>query len=481
MKQQLVLVSALSLLAACGGSSHTDAPPVASAPAISATQLSQIDEFVKAQMDKQHMPGVSIVVTKDGKPILERGYGLANVAAKASVTPDTVFHIGSITKQFTAAAIMLLVQDGRITLDQPVSMYFPSAPASWKNITIRRLLNHTSGLRRDFGIEMLQQIDLNKVYTIDELVGFAGQLPLDAPTGAAESYSNIGYHLLGFLIQKVSGQYYADFLQSRIFKPLGMSSADVILTSRPTPALATGYVWANGALQAPSTDDRIPGLFEGEGGLQMSAHDLAKWDVALTSGQILSAAVQQQMWTPAQLTDGTSANYGFGWVLDQINNHPFTWHNGALNGYTAQFARHTHEGLSVIVLDNLDSAAPVRISTRISAILNPDLDWALTSDTEPAVTSLMRSLIDQVAAGALVVDDRFTPAAKAALTPALVAGYVDYFKDFGAIEKFGLIDKSSANGMREYRYLLRSASETVTLGLRLDANGKVASVSIVSE
>lgn len=483
MRTRLLIASLVVLLSACG--SH-DAPPPAQTPApapnspanaISAAQLAQIDEYVQAQMSRRHMPGMALLVTLGGKPIVEEGYGLANIAAGTKVTPDTVFAIASVTKQFTATAIMLLVQDGKINLDDPITRYLPTAPQEWRDITIAHLLNHTSGFTRDFPLSLLEQLAGNPLPPPDALVTLASAIPREAPPGATHLYSNVGYHLLGFVVEKQSGMHFAEFLRQRVFAPLGMNTAAMV-SAAPPAAAASGYRWTGTALAPASTLVLTPGLMEGEGGLRMSARDLAKWDAALLGESVLSRASLARMHTPTRLTDGSTVPYGFGWVIDTINQHPFTAHNGQLDGFRSQFARHSADGLAVIVLSNVTEAPVENIAARVAAIVKPQLDWVVSTDPQPALGQLLRSVADEVQRGALVIDDRFAPSLRALLTPELVATLHGNFSQWGPIEQLGYIDDVTLNGMTMRRYLLRSKLDQAVLLAGLDANGRLATLSI---
>lgn len=485
--QRSLMVAAIGmLLSACGNSDNArpivlQPPVVAPAPSINAAMMAQIDEYVQMQMQRQHIPGMTVMVIHDGKPVLQKGYGVANLATGAAVTQDTVFRIGSVTKQFTASAIMLLVQEGRLTLDQPVSQFFPTAPASWKDITIRHLLTHTSGLHRDFPAQLLDRIDPHNLPSMDQLIKLAADAPLDYPAGAAQAYSNVGYHVLGFVIEKATGQHYYDFLQQRFFSPLGMTSADVIRTTRPLPAMAAGYTWDGTAVKPASTFSMTPGLVEAEGGLQMSAADLAKWDAALDGERFLSKASLAQMWAPARLNNGNTVPYGFGWALDQINQRPFVQHSGQVDGFSSQFNRHASEGLSVIVLANSDSAQNQRVASRISAIIDPRLDWVIGTDPRPQTGTLLRTVMDESARGVLQADQRFTAEFQAALTPQQLQEFTAYLQPWWAGTQFGYIDQISANGMQVARYMVRGKNQQAVIGIALDAQGRIAFLALLAE
>ena len=204
-------------------------------------------------MRKQKIPGLSLAIIRNGRVDILKSYGLANVEHRVPVKPETVFQSGSIGKQFTAAAVMILVEEGKISLDDKITKFFPDAPASWNNITVRHLLTQTSGMG-----DYPPEVDLRREYTEDEYFEYFKKAPLSFAPGAKWDYSNAGYATLGFLIRKVTGKYYGEFLQERIFRPLGMTTARVISEADIVPNRAAGYRLVQGALKnqewvSPST------------------------------------------------------------------------------------------------------------------------------------------------------------------------------------------------------------------------------------
>lgn len=485
MRLRLFAFPLAVLLSACGSDSSSPipaplAPPAAPAAAINAAQLAAIDAYVQAQMARSHVPGLALVVTLDGKPVLEKGYGVLDSASGAIVTPDSVFQIASVTKQFTASAIMLLAQDGKLQLDDPITRHLPTAPQAWSGITLRHLLNHTSGFTRDFPEEMLMPLLGKLPPPPDTLVTMAADTERLAAPGVQHVYSNVGYHLLGFVVEKVSGLHFAELLRQRVFAPLGMSTAGMI--SAPLPAgMATGYQWNGTALAPVSGLMATPGFMEGEGGLRMSARDLAKWDAALLGESYLSRASLTLMHTPARLLDGKSVQYGLGWVIDEVNRQPFTWHNGQLEGFRSQFTRHTSAGLSVIVLANASEAPLDAIAARVSAIVKPQLDWVVAIDPDPKLGKLLLAVVDEVGRGTLKVDDRFAPALRAAFTPEVAAAIQAQFAGFGPLEQYGYVDDVTREGVTLRRYLVRGKLDTVLLLARLDADGRLAALSFTGQ
>src|SRR6187551_3684361 len=203
-----------------------------------------VDEFIKTEMERQKIPGVSLAVVKDGKPLIVKGYGFANLEHQVPVKPETIFQSGSMGKQFTAFAAMLLVEEGKIGLDEKISKYLGEVPEAWKNITLRQVLSHTSGMT-DYPTDF----DFRRDYTEDELLKRAKEIPLAFQPGEKWSYSNLGFVTLGVIINKVTGKFYGDFLQERVFKPLGMTTARVISETDIVPNRASGYRLVKGEVK----------------------------------------------------------------------------------------------------------------------------------------------------------------------------------------------------------------------------------------
>ena len=330
-----------------------------------------VDEFMVNQMQRHQIPGISLAICRDGQVVRATGYGLANVELYVPVKPETVFQTGSVGKQFTAMAVMMLVDEGKLGLDDPVSKFFPDAPVTWKGITVRHLLTHTSGIK-DW--EGKTDIDYRKDYTEDELVQVAMTLPPDFAPGTQWSYSNTGYVLLGILVHKVSGKFYGDFLAERVFAPLGMESTRVISESDIVKNRAAGYTLEKGELQnqewvSPSLNTTA------DGSLYTTTLDLAKWDAALESRRFLKPESYEAMWSPVQLQDGTTYPYGFAWFLDVQRREPAIQHSGSWQGFKAAIVRYPGHKLSVIVLANLAEAEPLRLATTVAGLLESDLSW----------------------------------------------------------------------------------------------------------
>jgi CubicO group peptidase (beta-lactamase class C family) len=375
---------------------------------LSSAQIASIDRFVIEEMARTHVPGAAVGIYSRGRVLLAKGYGLANVEFGVPVKPQTVFESGSVGKQFTATAIMMLAGEGRISLDDSITKYFPGAPASWKPIRIKNLLSHTSGLaeyataeRTGPGGPFYVRLD----YTEDQLLKKIEALPIENAPGAQWNYRNTNYVLLGILIHRVTGMFYGDYLAQKIFKPLGMTSTRVISEKDIIPDRAAGYQWENGALK--NEDWVSPTLnTTADGSLYFNVNDLAKWDAALYTSRLLKPSGLKRMWTVYRLNDGkpNSGSYGFAWRIHRQNGHRLLEHSGAWQGFTCTISRYPDDSLTVVVLTNLDSdhARPWYVSQVVAGLADTTLmPHKLTAipDRETRVAASLGALLDAVAAG----------------------------------------------------------------------------------
>src|SRR6184192_250207 len=271
----------------------------------------KVDALVQGELARQRIPGVERGVYRDGQMTKAKGYGLANVEWNAAVTPDTIFQSGSVGKQFTATAVMMLVEEGKVGLEDPIKKYFPDAPEAWNDIKVHNLLSHTSGLgeyesgaRTKPGGPFYMRLD----YTEDELYKRIADMPMDFKTGEDWAYRNTNYVLLGIIIHKVTGKFYGDFLQERIFHPLGMSSTRVISEEDIIPNRSAGYRLVKGQIK---NQEWVSPFFNttADGALYFNVLDLAKWDAALYTERLLKRSSLQQMWTPMKLKNGKATDY----------------------------------------------------------------------------------------------------------------------------------------------------------------------------
>lgn len=330
-----------------------------------AAKADRIDDFVKAEMQKQRITGLSLAVVKEGKIIKAEGYGLANIEHNVPARPETVYQIGSVSKQIIAAGIMLLLQEGKLHLDEKISKFLEGTPDTWKEITVRHLLTHTSGIVRE-----APGFDPYKIQNDADVIKTAYPLPLRFAPGEKWEYCNVGYFTLAEIIHKVTGKPWGDFLHERIFQPLGMNATRTTTTTEVVPNRADGYVWRDAK---PRNADIFFAL-RPSGAFLSTVIDLAKWDAALYSDQILKAATREQMWTPVKLNSGASYPYGFGWELNPVAGHKRVSHSGSLPGFRATIARFVDDKLTVIVLSNADLANTGAVVLGVAEAYIPELN-----------------------------------------------------------------------------------------------------------
>jgi N-acyl-D-amino-acid deacylase len=430
---------------------------------------SAVDGYVLDEMTRQGIPGVAVGIVDHGK-VTTRGYGLANVEQMTPVTDETIFESGSLGKMFTATAVMLQVEQGKLALSDPITKFFPDAPAAWRGITVRNLLNHTSGIP-DY---TTSSFDYRKDYTEDELAHIAMGLTPEFAAGSRWNYSNTGYVLLGIIVHKVSGQFYGDVLADRVFKPLSMTTARIIDESAIIPNRAGGYQHVDGRLA--NQDWVAPKLnTTADGSLYWSVRDLVAWDTAVARRKILKPESWREILTPVRLTSGKTYPYGMGWALEERGGKPLQEHGGAWQGFRTQLSRFIGDSLDIIVLANSAEADPGRIADGIAAIMHPDLAVAAPTpiaDREPQVTARVERLLNTIHEGKL------TPAEFAYVRAGFFPDAADYYQKqlqtLGAPQKLVLLERRELGDDRVYTYDVTFAAGKRVVRVALAPDGKVS-------
>ncbi|MDQ2819389.1 MAG: serine hydrolase [Pseudomonadota bacterium] len=330
---------------------HPFAAGAQAAPAtIPALSAAQIDAAV-GQYYKPNEPGAVILVAKDGKTIFRKAYGLADAAKGTPMTADMQLRVGSFTKQFTSTAILLLVDEGKIKLDDDITRYLPDYPTKGKRITVGNLLNHTSGIV-SFTSKPGYLQHMAEDMTAAAIIDTYKNDPLEFEPGTRYKYNNSGYQLLGVIIEKVSGQPYADFLEQRIFKPLDMNDTAYEGKEHGKAIRAAGHSrGADGFRPAAAISMTQP---FSAGALVSTVDDLARWDAAVSSGKLLKPATWQRAFAKTTLADGKLSAYGYGWGLGAVRGVPTIEHGGGINGFSAYVLRVPSEHVYVVVLRNTD-------------------------------------------------------------------------------------------------------------------------------
>lgn len=436
----------------------------------------KVDEFINAEMRRQKIPGVSLAVIRDGRVAYAKGYGYANVEHQAPVKPETIFQSGSVGKQFTSMAVMMLVEEGKLGLDDKISKFFADAPPEWAAITVRHLLTHTSGMT-----DYPKDFDFRADYTEDDIYKRVKAAPLAFKPGEKWAYSNLGYVTLGILINRVTGKFYGDFLKERVFNPLGMTTARIISEADIVPNRAAGYVLAKGELKNQSWVS--PSLnTTADGALYLSALDMAKWEAALNGGKLLQKAGYDAMWTPVKLNDGKTHPYGFGWMLADVNGKRLIEHGGAWQGFKAVISRYPEDRMAVVVFANLINANEGRLARGVLEIYHPQLAPPAAKaieDAEPDVTTLLTEVLRKTVGGGLTPEP-FTPEAAGPILQASTQA-AEFLKTLGALNKVELLERREQGEARLYRYRLTYANATLLGLMSLTKDGKIAGLQLRPE
>jgi CubicO group peptidase (beta-lactamase class C family) len=435
--------------------------------------FAKVDEYLKAEMQKQQIPGLSLVIIKDGQIVYARGHGLANVEHQVAVRPETIFQSGSVGKQFTAAAVMLLVEDGKTGLDDRITKYFADAPAQWQNITVRHLLTHTAGTT-----DYTPDFDFRRDYTEDELLKKAAAIPLAFQPGERWSYSNLGYIMLGILISKVTGKFYGEFLQERIFKPLGMTTARIINEADIIPNRSSGYRLIRGELKhqewvAPKLNTTA------DGSLYLTLYDMAKWDAALYGEKLLKKSSLEQIWTPVKLNNGKTYPYGFGWMLRNANGHRLIEHGGAWQGFKAHIARYVDDKLTIVLFANLAQTNPERLAHDVAALCDARLVSVDEQARAEKISAMLKDVLTKSIHGS-VSPDAFTTEARAELFPEKIRQIGEALKPLGAIRAVTLGGRTEEDGVYSYRrYRIAGDGKFRMCRVKLTSQDKLAALELM--
>lgn len=319
----------------------------------------KVDDIVQAEMARQHIPGLALAVMKDGHVIRSAGYGLANVELNVPVTPKTVFKIGSLSKQFLAAGLMTLVQDGKVNVSDSVGNYLADSPPAWRPITIRNLLSHTGGLVREG-----PAFDPLKVQPDIQVIRSSYPEALLFAPGDQWRYSNTGYFTIAEILSRVGGEPWPDFMQHRIFGPLQMSATRTTTWQEIIPNRAEGYEYRDGKL----THAYELYAVRPSGAFISTVEDYAKWDAALYANAPLTKVSREEMWTAVSLNDKTSSAYGYGWEVQTRGGKRSVHHGGTLSGFRSYVARFPDDGLTFVVLTNGGHVQPERVLWKVAAL-----------------------------------------------------------------------------------------------------------------
>jgi CubicO group peptidase (beta-lactamase class C family) len=365
-----VLIAALVAQACTSGSRAT----ASSAVAPKADTTDAVDAVIRDVMARKDIPGLSLLVARDGVVVKRAGYGLADVERGIPVDAHTAFEIASMSKAFTDAAVLLLAEEGKLSIDDPVSRWIPEAPATWKRITLRMLMNHTSGIPEDWRLHAWDEVPpFFLENTSDaEFMRAAFATPLDFEPGTRSRYSH-GPFFLGVVIARASGIPYARFMEERVFRPLGLAATHVNDPSVEVSGRAAGYVVHDGALRSGHPISAAA-LARGDVGIVTTVDDLFAWYTKLRKGELIHAASLNEMFTPARVANGGVTTWALGWFVAPLRAYPSIGHHGGFRtGFSSVILELPTRHLLVIALTNRANSNPGGIAQRVLACYEPEL------------------------------------------------------------------------------------------------------------
>ena len=430
--------------------------------------VDRIDAMANKALADTGAPSASVAVVKDGKIAYVKAYGNARLEPATAASPEMRYSIGSVSKQFLAGALLLLVQEGKLSLDDRVGRFLPSLTRA-KDITLRQLLSHTSGYQDYYPLDYVAPF-MQEPVTAEGILERWAKKPLDFDPGSEWQYSNTNYVVAGRILEKVAGMPLMAFLESRIFRPLGMQSP-IDLDAHPlTSSDAAGYTrFGLGPLRAAQPEAR--GWLYAAGELAMTARDLAVWDQSLLEGKLLKSAALQEMMKPARLKNGAPINYALGVGISNASGHPRLEHGGAVSGFVSANAVWLDEGIAAVALTNLDGSDAAR------AIVNQIGAWLLAEKLDPRAAQPLeqaRQVFSDLQQGRI---DRslLTSDADSYFTSQVLADAAASLKPLGTPQRFEQTSFGLRGGMtyRDFRLGFASA-KSLHLSTFSTPDGKLA-------
>ena len=425
MPKRSALAAVVALLSLAAGSARADA----------------IDDYVRERMRQLRIPGLALAIVRDGGPATVRTYGLANLELQTPVAADTVFELGSLTKQFTAVAVMMLVEEGKIGLDDSIRKHLPDVPESWGDITVRHLLTHSSGIQEYLSVPGLpDQAHATGHREMTRM--FTERLKREFEPGETWAYSNSGYLMLGDIIERVSGKSYWEFLHARIFAPAEMTATR---SSDPRAIIrnrAAGYGWRDGAYE------NRPALTENAyaaGAIASTIEDMVRWEAALQQRKLLSARGYEQIWTPLTVSRGAIPpfSYAVGWVIDHERARKAAFHSGGTPGFSSAIRRYVDDGLAVIVLANHGDRIIDHLPMEIAGMVYPPVARRPAADPDPARSRRLEAALRGLWSGK--PDPRaFTPAMQLFLTTATGRGLWEWIASHGELKSLTYVESEQS-------------------------------------
>lgn len=449
---------ALSMALAIAGLAHAQAP-------------TDVDLAVLQHLERTKTPGCSVAIVKDGVVVIAKGYGLANVEADAPATPETVYRIGSVTKTFTAALVMAHVEKGELSLDDPIRKHLPELPDAFEKVTVRQLLNHTSGVASYTDLPEFVKL-FATVTTPKAMIDMAAKAKPNFAPGEKWRYNNTGYVVLGELVAKLEGKPWATALQDRIVKPLGLTSTRASDMAMVVKNRAAGYVpTKDGLANAPHHDLSWP---YSAGVIESTVLDLAKYDGAY-SGRLLKPETFALMTKPTEV----SKSYGLGWAIGGTPALPVYAHGGAIPGFDSFLARVPSRKITVVVLTNSNGGDASQLGRRLLGLAVPELapKAAATKDDDPATTAFAKEKFERLLTGELTQEE-LTPEFAKVMTAQMVQDVKKTLGALGTLSKFEFIDSKTVGEVTMRTYLVDIGGNALTATISVTKDKKIAGISV---
>ena len=449
-----------------------------------AAHADAVDDVVNAEMKRRDIPAVSLVIYKGDRLVKKAAYGVADLELGTPTKPEHRFETGSIGKTLTATLAMLLVEEGKWALDDPVKKHFPDAPATWDKITLRHLLSHTSGLP-DYAL--VPGLGLVERWTPDDWTKKIVTLPLDFETGTAFAYSNTNYYLLGLLLARVAGKPYEALLAERVLKPAGMNDTIPMSNREIIPGRAKGY-WRLQDGQLVNAPEMVEG--GADGGLVGTADDLAAFERSFRTGKLVKPAAAKEMQASQRLPDKRGSGYGYGWFVRDLYGHPWLSHGGNTAGFAASVSRFPDQDLTVAVVCNQASIQGDDLARRVAEAVAPALappKWEEKPDPDPKRTETLKAALLALATGRPAdAADGLDPAFRSRLaTPRGQMGLGGFaplrdLKDLAFLEE-RVPDPVAGDRLVRYRARVGEAKRPFNVAFTVTPEGRVFSVGIRPE
>jgi CubicO group peptidase (beta-lactamase class C family) len=444
----------------------------------STAHADEVDDLVLARMKERNIPGAAVAVIKNGKVVKMKGYGLASIEFNAPVTLDTVFEIGSVSKQMTAAGIMLLVQDGKVNLDEKVSTYLPNTPEVWNDVTVRHLLTHTSGIK---SYTSLSGFELSRRVKIDGFIKQLSEHPLEFTPGEKNIYSNSGFNLLAYIIETQSGKPYMEFMRTRMFTPLGMTKTGDRDPQFIIPFRANGYEWRID--RYTGRDGSLTDLM-GAGSIISTIGDMVKWDAALRGDKFLTESSKREIWKQFTFNDGTPSPFGLGWRIYDVRGYKVIGHTGQTAGFGSAIFRYTVDDASVIALTNLgESGMGSLIASSVAKVFFPHLSIKKIkniSDPDPARTALFLSALNKRLSND-IDQPQLTADLFRSVTSSRGKAINNRLVSYGSIIQFTYVGDETVDSKKVYRFVAVSPKRSTLWRFALDTDGKVSEMTLEEE